>query len=453
MKSLCFLTTSFQPPHYINAYSSKIYLENLIKKKITLFKVKNKFFILDFFIFFIKILLLGKIFNNEKILFLKYKSCQIGRYVISSHERRKVNGENFFFKRINILKDIFLGINIINTINSISDNIIGIYVDHGQFLNGLYIESIAKKKKIVSTYNYPKGITLIDFKKSTNSSKCSFEGILKIYKKKIKFNKNIVNRKIKKTLLSPVVIPWLKKAKFVNLKNENFKKYTHVIYAHSFSDDQLMWGVDGFLNMYDWLIFTIDNLLKNNNYIIVKAHPNFYLPINSAAVKYDKKIFFEIKKRYSSKQLFFLDSPIKNYDLLKSINSKTVLISHHGTAILEGLFMNYKVISSSATMWEKKFKITNSWNDKSEYLNLLNKSWHDLKFCKNKDFFELCYLLYCNPYNLYGNKFWLKVLKEKLALNLNDNDQILRNTILKLTSSENVEKISQELSQCIESEM
>ena len=58
--------------------------------------------------------------------------------------------------------------------------------------------------------------------------------------------------------------------------NRKFEKITHLIYAHSFTDGQMLYGYDGFINVYDWLIFTINELSKNkNNKIMIKAHPFF----------------------------------------------------------------------------------------------------------------------------------------------------------------------------------
>ena len=38
--------------------------------------------------------------------------------------------------------------------------------------------------------------------------------------------------------------------------------------------------------------------------------------------------------------IIIIKDPIKNGDLLKKLNKKTILISHHGSAILEGLFLD-----------------------------------------------------------------------------------------------------------------
>ena len=45
-------------------------------------------------------------------------------------------------------------------------------------------------------------------------------------------------------------------------KFHNYDDYTHLIYTHSFTDAQLVYGYDEFTNVYDWLYFTLKNYLK-----------------------------------------------------------------------------------------------------------------------------------------------------------------------------------------------
>ena len=79
----------------------------------------------------------------------------------------------------------------------------------------------------------------------------------------------------------------------------------------------------------------------------------------------DIHIFSLIKKRFeNSKKLFFEHDPVKNLDLLKSLDKKTILISHHGSAILEGAYKNFKNISSKATVLGRKIKNIKSMENK-----------------------------------------------------------------------------------------
>ena len=67
----------------------------------------------------------------------------------------------------------------------------------------------------------------------------------------------------------------MKRIKFINLENHDFSKYEYVVYAHSFTDGQLVYGNDEFENTYDWLDFTLKNLSRLNKKVLIKAHRTF----------------------------------------------------------------------------------------------------------------------------------------------------------------------------------
>ena len=54
----------------------------------------------------------------------------------------------------------------------------------------------------------------------------------------------------------------MKKTTYKKINNIDYSKFTHVVYAHSFTDAQLIFGKDGFINSKDWIMFTLNNLLK-----------------------------------------------------------------------------------------------------------------------------------------------------------------------------------------------
>ena len=75
-------------------------------------------------------------------------------------------------------------------------------------------------------------------------------------------------------------IPWMKSIKFK--KEKSYNNITHLIYAHTFTDAQMLYGYDGFINVFDWLEFTVKELSKNkNNKILIKAHPGFSFKISN----------------------------------------------------------------------------------------------------------------------------------------------------------------------------
>ena len=46
---------------------------------------------------------------------------------------------------------------------------------------------------------------------------------------------------------------------------------------------------------------------------------------------------------------YFLDRPLLNHDILKKVNKNTILLSHHGTVLLEAAHHGFKSICSKAS--------------------------------------------------------------------------------------------------------
>ena len=102
--------------------------------------------------------------------------------------------------------------------------------------------------------------------------------------------------------------------------------------------------------------------------------------------------------------------------ILDKLDKKTILISHHGSAILEGLFLNFKCIASRAAFWSSIFKLTNDWNNRSNYKKVLLKSWKELKTHNKNDLYNVCYQLFCNPLSLYGKYYWQQIMSKELNI-------------------------------------
>jgi hypothetical protein len=151
----------------------------------------------------------------------------------------------------------------------------------------------------------------------------------------------------------------------------DFRNLYAVVYAHSFTDAQQINGGDtAFLNMYDWLYFTLRNLKDKN--IILKAHPNIYSKdYETDVLRWDKEIWNGLILKFKSfENIQIVDWPMRNIELLKLIPKETVLISHHGNALLEGAGIGFRCIASASSVWQK-FKLMNSWRSRNEYLRLL----------------------------------------------------------------------------------
>lgn len=452
---------SSTPPHGLYKffiYASKINADLSLKKKLEfkVLKKKKKITFSFLYFFFSNILsLINFKFSWEKIVFLKYKNCQIGRFAIARTFREESSYKNDLNLYINLIKNIFICGTLIDTALKLKDEVAAVYIDHIGYLNGALFSIFSKNKIRIYTNAYPRGLFFIDFKKKKNKKLQTIENALKITKNK---KKVIIPSKhqisfFRKILEKPNTIPYMKYTKFTNLKeykDVDWKKYDYIIYAHSFLDAQLWLGYDGFKNLYDWLDFSIYNLLKQKKKIIIKSHPNFYNSAIGNMAKLDQDIFKEIYQKYhKSEYVFFINKPIKNFDLLKNVSKKTILISHHGSALIEGLYLGFKCISSKSTFWNDDFKLTNNWKNINEYKKVLNKKWSKLNYCANKDLNEILNHIYWKNTSIYGDKYILEIISSKSGLsrekmfklqhNLNLN-KIIENEIIKNVNI-NIEEI------------
>jgi len=170
---------------------------------------------------------------------------------------------------------------------------------------------------------------------------------------------------------------------YYNPKNNNHtykflkscKKNTVLLYAHSFTDAQLEYGYDGFINTYDWLCFTVDKAVLNDLKVIVKGHPNFWAKNQkSKVVEWDKTVWKMVKEKYrQSKNVDFIDQPLDNKIILESMNVKdTIVVSHHGNALVEAAYFGYRTISSICSPWKNDYyNFSNTWENKEQYEKLL----------------------------------------------------------------------------------
>ena len=415
--------------HYI-IKSIKLKIKKKYNIETILYNLPKKITLRFIYFFFFNLIVLN-IFRPKKIIKIKYRNCLIGRHVLAHVYRDTSSYKNSFSFYKNLIKSFIMGGLIIDHAYKLSKKIKFAYIDHIGYLNGLYFKVFLIKKKIIFSNGYPRGIYFLDASMKINKN-FEIKNIIKIEKqKKIK---NKINYKknsfIKKIIKDPKLVPWMKSTKFIKVKNKKFhndlKEITHVIYTHSFLDGQLWFGYDGFLNMRDWLEFTIKRLDNSKNKVLVKAHPNFYNKEISQYSTIDKRIFDKLFKAYNSKNIIFLNKPVENKILLKNIKKNTILISHHGTSLLEGMYSGFKCISSFSTIWSDTFQLTNNWNTKFNYKKILNKDFNQLFYPNSSDLNEVSAKLFNNPISEYGKRSWYKIVMKKFK-----NKEKLYNKLMK----------------------
>ena len=410
--------------HYIYNFivkSSKKNCENIVKKKLELliFKIK-KLPSLKYLIFFSFIIFSGKIFKKNRAQ-IKYDNIEIGRFVLSQTfcDFECYLNKFKFYKRL--IKNFLHVGSILNTCNYYNSKfkISGVYVDHCGYLNGIIFSFFALKKKIVYTNNNPLGIYNVNYEKNNRKHLLKFENSLRItIKKKLNnYQKKKAEKKISNLTKKATFIPYLVKVNYKKLDNINYKLFDYVVYCHSFTDGQLWHGYAGFENTLEWLEFTLDNLIEKKKQILIKPHPNFYNNSMGANAKWDKKIYETVVNKYKRyDNLLFLNTPVHNYLLLKQLNKNCILLSLFGTTILESAYMNFKSICTSHNFFDKKFQISNMWQNKINYSKLLNLNVSKLKRPNKIDLLKLSHAMFFYYTSFYHKNYYTNIIRNNLKL-------------------------------------
>lgn len=174
-----------------------------------------------------------------------------------------------------------------------------------------------------------------------------------------------------------------KAEKYTSNKNSiKLEGVSVVVYLHSFTDAQYVYGYDGYHDLMDWCLSTV-SLLNSNKYVskvIVKTHPestSSYHPGDSIANRY-------LKSRLSSfKKVQWADFHFS----VKQLNSSGIVvgITHHGSVAEELTFSKIPVVSSANSFWGNKYKFGYVWNNPKEYKALISdKSITELVVTKSQ---------------------------------------------------------------------
>lgn len=222
------------------------------------------------------------------------------------------------------------------------------------------------------------------------------------------------------------------------LINIDISKNYAVIFLHSFDDGQYYFGVDCFLDLWEWTIFTIDTLVKSSScdLVIIKQHPNV-----------DKRcpgdlIAFEcLLQRYSHKdKVLFVakDTSLMDIRLIKNV----VGITHHGSVAEELTWLGIPVIGSFYAPWRDNYKFLTTWKFKQEYQELLNSMFSRVH--QNNDLVEQELLRYLYDYRInvvqiHDSFTWLQyysfIFGEKLNVSF-PNYLMVEQLLSRLTSSD-----------------
>ena len=397
-----------------------------------------------------------RILDKDKCLKYKYKNIPIGRHVLAECFKNPKTYENKIFFIIKFSINIIKAGQIISTCKFYKSlDIKAVYLDHIFYLNGIFYAFFINQKIIIYTNNFPLSIIRVGLKNRKQEFQ-KVEGILKLpfEKKDYSKSKNLIKKKIYEMTKHPKkFLPWLRNTKYHKVLSNKFKQYDYVVYCHSFTDAQLIYGDDGFSSTYEWLIFTLNFLKHKGAKVIIKPHPNFwnsYLIKKDSLINFDRKIYKNILLKYNNVDHFlFLNNAISNFDLMKKLNKKCILISHHGSVIFEASAMNFKTIFSEATFYSNKYRVSNSWNSKKEYQKLLDKKWVNLKFSNTRDLHKLFGKYFYDDHSYYGKYYWQKVLSDHLKINFVEFTEKIESKFNKLVSKKEINKIINKSLKCI----
>ena len=416
-------------------YSSKKNAEKLLNKKLDLKLIKrSKFPEFSYILFYLKIIFSGVIFSKQKTLLTTYQGIEVGRFIIATSYKDFGSYTSKLILLKNLLKNFFFVGNLFKTSKIyLKKNFDGVYLDHCMYLNGILYSIFAKHNKIVFSNNFPNSIYRIDFRNKKNNYFDKFENSLKLISQSEALNegeKNKVKVLLDNLTKKPNFLPWIRNVQWVKHEMKNFDIFDYVVYTHSFTDAQLCFGQDDFENSKEWLEFTLNILKKRNKKILIKGHPNYYNESLGILTIWDKKIFDSLKKNHEKhNNFYFINKPVFNYEIAKKIRKDCILISHHGTVLLESIFLGFKTISSSATFWKSGLQISNEWKNKSEYKDLLFKSWDKLNFANNEEFFKLTHKIFFDKYSIFGDRYWQKLIADEVNITL----EVFEQKILKFT--------------------
>ena len=188
---------------------------------------------------------------------------------------------------------------------------------------------------------------------------------------------DIEKNKITKYYKHRIEKPWevkpymhlLNKKNLSNDKSIKLNDVSVIVYLHSFSDAQYIYGDHGYHDIMDWCLKTI-SLLNSNEYVsrvIVKPHPGIdpvYYRGDTLAIRYLKSKISRFDK---------VEWADFHFDV-NHINSSGLVvgITHHGSVAEELVFKKIPVIASVYYDWGEEYKFGYWWKDVKDYENLIS---------------------------------------------------------------------------------
>ena len=274
--------------------------------------------------------LLNRFFGINILLF-KVRGIPIGRYCVSAAYRSDLAYRYHSIYIFRLFFYLYKSYCYINQINSIVNSTVALYAYDPSYMYGILCEIAIKNNIVVYHNRYPYRLCRI----VTKNLDCADDLFCLPYDysaRDIQEGKNIMNEIINDSSK----ISYMQGIDFHDISPEVIASIDRfdpevIIYVHSFSDAQQAYLDTTFLNVFDWLAYSL-RFLRDKR-VILKAHPSFWTKSSNAIHRFDQNVWRHFLSKFNinvNSNIKIIDFPIVNSDLLRSINSKCILISHHG---------------------------------------------------------------------------------------------------------------------------
>jgi len=365
------------------------------------------------------------IFNKKPFYNFNIANVEIGKFVTRTTLRNTLTNLSFlkflFYFHKNLIKAIFIFASCLRISKTVKTIIL---VRDSYYLDGILLDFFLPKKGVKIYTKDPNG--LICIKRNFYNLSDFFKNLFTQSRQKVLNYKNI-NKYMKNRLTNPTKTIFYYQSdnndKILTInRNRNKKKKNLIIYTHSFTDAQMPFGFTGFKSVLDWLVYTLNIVSKFSNInIYLKVHPCMFNSSSNSIIKtMDQHIWHNIKNKIP-KNIKIIENTITNNDFLDFFpKDNTVLISHHGNAIIEGSYLGFRTISSYASPWFDNYTFSNVWYNKQEYLSLLKKACTSINKLSESDdsVFRFIQDRYLANYGLYSDKSYLEIISKFLKISL-----------------------------------
>ncbi len=150
-----------------------------------------------------------------------------------------------------------------------------------------------------------------------------------------------------------------------SLAPERVGSVNALVFLHDFGDGQYIGGLDGFVDLVDWAVFTLESLLEFGTAVTVRPHPHSQYSVNPAAVQ-------SIRNRVRDSRVSYVSPNVTLRSLLALPNSFG--ITHHGTIAPELAAAGIRCLSSEMSPWSTNWCFSDVWSSPTEYLELLGEA-------------------------------------------------------------------------------